>query len=112
MQVLNNAFVFINISAIDKTVIMVTCYDPVDDHLYGIAWDKRSFMISKDQGTTWASVSSTKFYQVYNTAGTVKDINVPMVKDMVRLDPSSASTHVDFDTGSGYGGMLLFSFKF
>ena len=48
-------------AAIDPVVINVIGYLPVKTELYGIAMDKRAYLVSSDAGVTWNSISKARF---------------------------------------------------
>ena len=85
---LGNETIHTSPAALDGDVINVLGYYPIDDELYGIAWDKRSFISSTDQGATWMSVSHSRLTSVSAEASYVQAKDVPWVED-VDLQPAT-----------------------
>jgi hypothetical protein len=67
---------------LDKSVFNVIGHDAVNNHLYGLCSDKRSFLISDDNGQTWYSVAKAKYDAATKTAAT----GVPFAKTSVFHD--------------------------
>lgn len=49
------------LSELDEVVINIIGYSAENDELYGIANDRRSYLVSQDYGATWWSISKQRY---------------------------------------------------
>lgn len=96
------------LTVIDGSVVNVNIYLPATGQLYGIDWNKRAFLVSEDQGTTWMSVSSERYLWAKAQSGLLFAINVTWINDLT-LSPSLGSPTSGFIDSSGkWGGNATF----
>ena len=90
-------------SAVDSSVINIL--GELSGDLYGIAWDKRSFMHSADSGQTWMAISYNKFALAKATAGYEEAWEVKWIRETAGnpLEVARANSHATL-TRALYGG--------
>lgn len=91
-------------TALDSSIINVL--GELGGDVYGIAWDKRAFMLSDDRGATWMAISYAQFAKVKADPNFDSALEVPWVKDstpLAAMYPQLATPDVSYQQ-VGFGG--------
>jgi hypothetical protein len=96
----------VNYKAVDAMVINVIGFLPSINQLYGIANDRRAFLVSEDNGVTWVSVSPAQLTWASTQSGFVAAIPVPWTWDSTNLNSNAPqSPYISGSWGANFNGL-------